>query len=241
MTDPHPCRPLDLARGDPAEKRAEIRRYFHATCDVHERLYDLLAEDRSFFRRADPLRHPLIFYLGHTAAFFVNKLVPAGLLDERIDPRLESMFAVGVDEMSWDDLDESHYDGPAVPETRAYRDRVRAAVDGVILRLPLSLPIDWESAFWAVLMGIEHERIHLETSSVLVRQLPLGAVRPLPSWRECGESGAPPANELRGVPGGPVVLGKPREPRGMRPRGRAGPGGALPGRRLQPEASLHRP
>ena len=35
------------------------------------------------------------------------------------------------------------------------------------------VPIAWESPAWMILMGIEHERIHLETSSVLIRQLDL--------------------------------------------------------------------
>ena len=61
--------------------------------------HDRFAEDAGYFQKSIPLRHPLIFYLGHTAPFFVNKLVLAKLLPERIDPRMESIFAVGVDEM----------------------------------------------------------------------------------------------------------------------------------------------
>jgi hypothetical protein len=53
--------------------------------------------------RADPLRHPLIFYLGHTAAFYMNKLISSRILktSERIDSEIESLVAIGVDEMSW--------------------------------------------------------------------------------------------------------------------------------------------
>jgi hypothetical protein len=61
-------------------------------------------EIKTYFQKADPLRHPIIFYYGHTATFFINKLKLAKITDERIDPRLESVFAVGVDEISWDDL-----------------------------------------------------------------------------------------------------------------------------------------
>jgi hypothetical protein len=41
-------------------------------------------------------------------------------------------------------------------------------------------------------MGIEHERIHLETSSVLIRQHALRYVKPHPAWAPCpdGERGA---------------------------------------------------
>jgi 5-histidylcysteine sulfoxide synthase/putative 4-mercaptohistidine N1-methyltranferase len=199
-----------LDSGEPEAKREEIRRYFHATWELDERLFDTLASDAVFTMRADPLRHPLIFYYGHTAAFYINKLILAGILSERINPRFESMFAVGVDEMSWDDLNEAHYDWPTVTEAKQFRDQVRAAVNGVITNLPLQLPITWDSPFWAILMGIEHARIHLETSSVLIRQLPLTSLLPNPLWEICRESGEPPANSLLAVPGGTVRLGKNR-------------------------------
>jgi 5-histidylcysteine sulfoxide synthase/putative 4-mercaptohistidine N1-methyltranferase len=197
-----------LNQGDAAAKREEIRQYFHATFTLDEQLYDTLAEERAFYVRAEPLRHPLIFYLGHTAVFYINKLIVARLRTERINPRFESMFAVGVDEMSWDDLNEAHYDWPTVAEVKAYRRTVRDEVDQAIRTLPLSLPVTWESPFWIILMGIEHERIHLETSSVIIRRMPLELVRQLPVWDICPHAGAGPANELLPVPGGRVVLGK---------------------------------
>src|SRR5688500_19221333 len=91
-------------------KREEIREYFHATLDRYEQLFETLRGDEAYFKKPISLRHPLIFYLGHTATFFTNKLLLAGLIMERINPKMESMFAVGVDEMSWDDLDNTHYD-----------------------------------------------------------------------------------------------------------------------------------
>ena len=61
------------------------------------------------------------------------------------------------------------------------------------------------------MMGIEHERIHLETSSVLIRQLPIDQVVQLPFWDICTDAGEPPENELVQVPGGMVTLGKSRD------------------------------
>jgi 5-histidylcysteine sulfoxide synthase/putative 4-mercaptohistidine N1-methyltranferase len=189
-------------------KRAEIRAYFHATFNRYEQLFEVLTSDAAYYEKPIPLRHPLIFYFGHTATFFVNKLLLAGLLAARIEPRFESMFAVGVDEMSWDDLNDAHYDWPSVDEVRAYRQQVRAAVDAVISEMPLSLPINWESHAWVVLMGIEHERIHLETSSVLIRQHDLRHVRPHPAWDPWRTSGAAPMNSLVNIPAGTVDAGK---------------------------------
>jgi 5-histidylcysteine sulfoxide synthase/putative 4-mercaptohistidine N1-methyltranferase len=121
------------------------------------------------------------------------------------------MFAVGVDEMSWDDLNAANYDWPTVAAVKAYRDEVRALVDGVIETLPLTLPIDWDNPFWAVMMGIEHQRIHLETSSVIIRRLPIDQVRQLPLWDVCNETGEAPQNTLLPVAGGQVTLGKSKD------------------------------
>ena len=176
-----------LNQGDAEEKREEIRQYFHATYSLDEQLYETLAAEEAFYLRPEPLRHPLIFYLGHTAAFYINKLIVAKIANQRINPRFESMFAIGVDEMSWDDLNAAHYDWPTLGEVKAYRDTVRGMVDETIRTMPLTMPINWDDPFWVILMGIEHERIHLETSSVIIRRLPIEMVRQLPLWDICPE------------------------------------------------------
>lgn len=189
-------------------KREEIRNYFHTTLDRYEELFETLRNDEAYYKKPISLRHPLIFYLGHTATFFINKLILAGLISERINPKLESIFAVGVDEMSWDDLDSTHYDWPTVEEVRSYRKTMRKIVDKLISDMPLVLPITWESSWWPILMGIEHERIHLETSSVLIRQHALEFVQPHPNWQPCRQSGNAPRNELINVAAGTVTISK---------------------------------
>jgi 5-histidylcysteine sulfoxide synthase/putative 4-mercaptohistidine N1-methyltranferase len=113
-----------------------------------------------------------------------------------------------VDEMSWDDLNDKHYPWPTVADVQAYRDQVRAVVDEVIAQAPLTLPIDWNHPWWTIVMGIEHERIHLETSSVLIRQQRLEWVRTHPEWAACTLSAEPPTNELVHIAAGTVKLGK---------------------------------
>lgn len=197
-----------LDETDAVALRARILDYFRNTWEVYERLFDVMAKDEAYTMRADPLRHPLIFYLGHTACFFVNKLVLAKAIPDRVNPRFESMFAIGVDEMSWDDLNDANYDWPPVAEVWEYRSQVREVVEKAIAELPIDGPIGWDSPMWPVMMGIEHERIHLETSSVLIRQLPLSVLRADPKWPVCDQSGPAPANELLEVPGGRVELGR---------------------------------
>lgn len=196
---------------DPEKKRQEIKAYFQACYKRYESLFTLVSDERAYFQKADPLRHPIIFYYGHTATFFINKFKLAKMIDTRIDPHFESIFAVGVDEMSWDDLNEKHYDWPSVAQTQAYRDEVYEVVNNVIDTLPLTLPITEDSPWWVIMMGIEHENIHLETSSVLIRQLPFDFVQEQPQWRECKIYGAAPKNQLIEVSGGSVILGKDKD------------------------------
>ena len=204
---------IQLNGDDPEAKRAEIRRYFHETYDAYELLFETLASEEAYYRRADLLRHPLIFYYGHTATFFVNKLLLGKFMDQRINPDFESTFAIGVDEMSWDDLNEQYYDWPAVKAVKKYRDQVRAAIDDLIDQTPVSLPVAWDSLYWIILMGTEHERIHLETSSVLIRQLPTDLLNPNhQDWSISTETDTPaPQNELIPVSGGTVTQSKDRD------------------------------
>lgn len=188
--------------------RQALRDYFCNTFDVYDDLFTCLKSDAAYYEKPIALRHPLIFYLGHTATFFINKLVLARLIDTRINPRFESLFAVGVDEMGWDDLGVELNTWPKVNEVKAYRRHVRELVLSLIDTLPLSGPIDWQSPWWAIIMGVEHERIHLETSSVLIRQHQLHHVQPQPHWPFCTVSGPAPSNELIPVPAGLVTLGK---------------------------------
>ncbi|MCB1590829.1 MAG: 5-histidylcysteine sulfoxide synthase [Alphaproteobacteria bacterium] len=203
---------VNLHGTDPESKRLEILEYFEKSFSLYESLFECLNGDEAFYARANTLRHPLIFYYGHTAVLFINKLNVAKLIDQRIDPKLESMLAIGVDEMSWDDLNEAHYDWPTPAEVKAYRDKTRQIVRNFIKTCDVSLPIGWDSPLWVIMLGIEHERIHLETSAVLIRELPLKYVKPHPVWsRICEESGKAPKNELLPVKGGSLVLGKSRD------------------------------
>lgn len=199
---------LDLRKGTIEEKRKEIREYFLKTWEVDEKLYTQLASDEVFYYRGDPLRHIILFYLGHTAVFYINKMMLTKLISERINPDFESIFAIGVDEMSWDDLDNNHYNWPAVEEVRKYRNKAKEVILNVIDTLKFDMPITWENPMWIIMMGIEHERIHLETSSVLIRQLPLNEVVAGRFGEQCTEYDDAPKNEMIPVSGKKIQLGK---------------------------------
>jgi len=199
---------LDLISGTPEEKRQEIRRYFIDTFEFYESLFETLVSDENFYERPQPLRHPILFYFGHTATFFINKLLLGKYIDKRINADFESIFAIGVDEMSWDDLDEKRYEWPSVAAVREYRNELKAVILNLIDTADISLPVEWDSLWWVIMMGIEHERIHIETSSVLIRQLPIESVNPSKNFTTCQSFGDAPENELLTVSGGKVVLGR---------------------------------
>jgi len=107
---------------------------------------------------------------------------------------------------------------PDVAEVVEFRARVFEKVEAVIRAMPhpRDEPVTMSSPYWALFMGFEHERIHLETSSVLMRQLPIDLVAAPRGWRTA-PSYAPapadaPANALVAVATSEtVVLGKPKD------------------------------
>src|SRR5437660_8428192 len=59
-------------------------------------LFDLLVEE-AYYSQPIALRHPIVFYEGHLPGFSFNTLVKKGLGRPSIDPRLEALFARGID------------------------------------------------------------------------------------------------------------------------------------------------
>ncbi len=200
--------PITLDGDNSALKRQEILEYFQNTYTLYEKLFEVFVNDSVFYQKSEPTRHPMIFYFGHTATFFINKLILAKVITKRINPDFESIFAIGVDEMRWDDMSSEHYTWPDINEVRAYRAKVKSHIEELIQILPLSLPITQDNPFWIILMGIEHERIHIETSSVLHRQLDISQVKNSSVWLTCKDFGNAPKNELVSIEGATITLGK---------------------------------
>ena len=203
---------VNLTIGTIEEKREEIKKQFLQTYELDEKLFDLLKDKESLYQQPNRLRHPLIFYYGHTATFFVNKLALANIIKKRVNPKFESIFAIGVDEMSWDDLNSRHYTWPTYEETKAYRNEVKQIILDLIDTLSFTMPINWDSSMWIILMGIEHENIHIETSSVLLRELDIKFLKTEEIFSYKNEALTTyPKNELLEVKGSTITLQKNRE------------------------------
>ena len=50
------------------------------TYELDEKLFDLLKDKKYLYEQPNKLRHPLIFYFGHTASFYINKLILANII-----------------------------------------------------------------------------------------------------------------------------------------------------------------
>jgi 5-histidylcysteine sulfoxide synthase len=199
--------------------RKDVLDYFDNTWTLTEVLFAGLHTEEPFFRPpVHGLRHPLIFYYGHVACLYVNKLRISGALSGPVNEYFESILETGVDEMSWDDMHKNDMVWPTVQAVKDYRAEVYSIMKNMIETHPEldenAPPLSPKSELWALVMGFEHERIHLETSSVLIREMPHHLVRapqwwPKPHDSHLDSTRTPPPNAMVEVPAGTVVLGKP--------------------------------
>ncbi len=209
--------------------RQDVLDYFNNTWTLTEVLFSGLTCEEAF--RQPPyhgLRHPLIFYYVHPVVLYVNKLRLAELIPAAVDANFESLFETGVDEMSWDDMSKNAIDWPSIEQAHKYRGKVYETVRGVIMTDEgLSdghAPITMDSPLWSLFMSFEHERIHLETSSVLIREAPASLVRKPDAWPDLHpsfnneeQSSKPvstrdyPDNQLISIPEHQVQIGKPTD------------------------------
>jgi iron(II)-dependent oxidoreductase len=154
-------------------------------------LFDLLAEE-TYYSRPIALRHPIVFYEGHLPAFSFNTLIKKGLGRPSIDPRLETLFARGIDPHETAGSGETggagtktqaagREDGwPLRDEVQAFADEVDRQVINALLNGDIDQPghplLDRAEAVYTIL---EHEAMHQETLLYMWHRLPfLAAARP---------------------------------------------------------------
>ncbi|WP_373478548.1 5-histidylcysteine sulfoxide synthase [Geminocystis sp.] len=195
--------------------KQDIINYLTNSWETEDLLFKSIINSETFYLNPDSLRNPLIFYLGHSAVFYINKLVILRLLKEsqRINPDYEKLYEIGVDPETPNELQKAiaFIKWAKVEELWQYRHQAYKMVINVIEKTPLTLPITPDSLWWGIIMSIEHQRIHIETSSMLIRQLPLELVRKPSQWHYAKSQGKPPTNEMIKIKGGKVILGKKKD------------------------------
>ena len=203
--------------------------YFNNGWTITEVLFSSLQGEEAFMTPPyHNLRHPLIFYYGHNASVFVNKMRVAGVIKDPVNPYFESIFETGVDEMSWDDMAKNEMTWPSVTEVRNYRKVVYDLIMSKLESLSESevRSITMDHPLWSIGMGCEHERIHIETTSFLLNEAKIDHVKfpeYFPSYHESVNldhtskvnydpvSGVDyPMNEFIDVSSQTVKLGKPQ-------------------------------
>jgi 5-histidylcysteine sulfoxide synthase len=199
----------NLQTGD----RLEIFAYFDNAWQIEESLMQSLVNPKTFYVNPDPLRNLLIFYLGHSAVFYINKLILVNLLDQRLNSDLEILFEMGVDPERPDEIIGifDRLRQIEVADVWAYRRQVYTTISDLIHGLKnIQLPINQDHPLWALMMAIEHQYIHIETSSMLIRQLPVDQLQKPKHWQYAPANIYTTENEMIEIKGGQVQLGKPQ-------------------------------
>jgi gamma-glutamyl hercynylcysteine S-oxide synthase len=172
-------------------------------------LFDMLPEDVYYSRPID-LRHPIVFYDGHLPGFSFNTLVKKALGRPSIDPRLESLFARGIDP-------HESRSGAATADAWPSRDVVRSFVDEADARVIAALErddlerpgdplLDRADAVFTIL---EHEAMHQETLLYMWHRLPYSQKR-RPADYTPVTAGSVPQDEWCDIPKGRATLGADR-------------------------------
>ncbi|PZU92311.1 MAG: 5-histidylcysteine sulfoxide synthase [Pseudanabaena sp.] len=214
MNIDQPTQPPSLYHCD----HQEILGYFQRAWEIEDCLMKSIIDPNIFYTNPDPLRNLLIFYLGHSAVFYINKLVKVGLIKNRINPNFEMLFEIGVDPEKPDDIAGIFINLKRVDvfQVWQYRHQVYQCICELIDGLDIIHPINSEHSLWALMMAIEHQYIHIETSSMLLRQIPVEKLLRPRGWQYAPINKAEDAklplsskNAMVEVLGGIVKLGKP--------------------------------
>lgn len=187
--------------------REAIRRYFEMAWALEDYLFTALVDEDAFYTYGEPLRHPPMFYLLHSPVFYINKLLFAGEDVARIDPEIEEVFAEGIDPPDVQSREPLRM-RPSLAAARGYREQAFRAVSAWLDTVPIPDCVSPGTPCWALMMAIEHQRIHFETSSVIFRQVPLARLHEPQGWVYAPSRKRTPANEFVPVAAGEAILGR---------------------------------
>ena len=174
-------------------------------------LFDLIVPD-AYYTRPISLRNPIVFYEGHLPAFSIISVLNRGLGLPGVDPRLEQLFARGIDPESED---------TAVPRSGARtmwppREEVLAfadAADARVLEAIRTASLDESRPAMrdgeAIYTALEHEAMHQETLLYMWRRLP-HEQKVRPTYLRYERKGDGPAHTSVRVPAGVAQLGATR-------------------------------
>lgn len=189
--------------------RDALRAELHEARAATDALFALVKPE-ALLERPISERHRLLFYVGHLEAFDWNLLWRDALRRPAKHAAWEQLFAFGIDPVDGQLPTDTPDDWPALAEVQAWIRSLRADVDEVVMRAPFE---GWLEQGWAVRIALEHRWMHAETLAYLLHRLPHDRKQGHEALRGL-ERPAPP-NELRSIPAGRAVLGRPRATEGF--------------------------
>ncbi|MBA3888487.1 MAG: ergothioneine biosynthesis protein EgtB [Acidobacteria bacterium] len=188
--------------------RAAAMEWYLRNRDRSRRIFDLI-DPTAYYARPIALRNPIVFYEGHLPAFSLMAFLHRGLDRPGVDPRLEALFARGIDPDSID---------AAVPRSGAGtiwppREEVLAfgsAADARILDALAGAPFDEDRPPMrraeALYTALEHEAMHQETLLYMWHRLPYEQkLKPEGVRYQLGDE--PPEGAAVRIPAGTATLG----------------------------------
>jgi iron(II)-dependent oxidoreductase len=143
-------------------KRASgIRDELNEARTLTDDLFSVVRAD-SFYERPIPIRHRIIFYLGHLEAFDWNLIGRHVLEEPSFHPEFDQLFAFGIDPDSTQAPKDEQQDWPAVEDVVNYVSQLRRRLDNVFDAV--------DELYLHV--ALEHRLMHAETFAYILHHLP---------------------------------------------------------------------
>jgi iron(II)-dependent oxidoreductase len=173
-------------------------------------LFDLI-DPAAYYSRPIALRNPIVFYEGHLPAFSLIAFVNRGLGRDGVDPRLEALFARGIDpesEASATPRSGADTHWPTRAEVLAFGDRADALILDAIQHAPFDESRPAMRRAEGLYTALEHEAMHQETLLYMWHRLPHDQ-KARPTYLPYETRGDVPPRTTVHIPAGEVTLGAP--------------------------------
>ena len=171
-------------------------------------IFDMI-DPAAYYTRPISLRNPIVFYEGHLPAFSIIAFINRGLGRDGVDPRLEQLFARGIDPESEDNATPRSGASTVWPpreEVLQFAAAADALVDDAIRNAPFDESRPAMRRAEGLFTALEHEAMHQETLLYMWHRLP-HELKERPGYLRYELRGDAPKYAAVTIPSGNVTLG----------------------------------
>ena len=171
-------------------------------------IFDMI-DPAAYYTRPISLRNPIVFYEGHLPAFSIIAFINRGLGRDGVDPRLEQLFARGIDPESEDNATPRSGASTVWPpreEVLEFAAAADALVDDAIRNAPFDESRPAMRRAEGLFTALEHEAMHQETLLYMWHRLP-HELKERPGYLRYELRGDAPKYAAVTIPSGNVTLG----------------------------------